>query len=778
MEKIKNLVIVESPAKAKTIEKILGKDFKVVSSFGHIRDLPERSIGVEIEKQFQPKYEIPKDKKDVVKKLRDMAKSSETVWLASDEDREGEAISWHLAEALDLDPLSTNRIVFHEITRKAIERAVQNPRKIDQNLVDAQQARRVLDRLVGYELSPVLWKKVRRGLSAGRVQSVAVRLIVERERDIQNFDPESAFRIVAIFTTSEGVNFKAELAERFKTEEEARDYLNKVSESSFSVDKLEKKPGKKSPAAPFTTSTLQQEASRKLGFSVSQTMTLAQKLYEAGHITYMRTDSVNLSQDAIQAAKSEIVRDFGEEYSQPRNFSTKSKGAQEAHEAIRPTSFDVREAGGDRNQKRLYDLIWKRSLASQMADAQIERTTVNLISDKNPALPNFVAKGEVIRFEGFLKVYLEGTDDDDSDEDRNALPRMQEGEQMNYQKVTATERFSRPPARFTEASLVKELEKLGIGRPSTYAPTISTIIKRKYVEKGDRDGEQRKYRELVLEGPSLSDSTLSETVGAERNKLFPTEIGTIVNDYLVDHFNQVMDYGFTAKVEEDFDRIAAGQEKWEEMIKDFYSDFHELVSTAGAGGKAEGAVRELGKDPKTGKPVYARFGKFGKMVQLGSVEDEEKPTFASIPEEVDLESVSLEQALKFLQLPRELGTYEGDPVSVGIGRFGPYVRFGKSYVSLQEGDRPLEVSLERAIELIKEKKEQDAKRNIAVFEEVSPKIEVLRGPYGPYLRQGKSNFKIPKGTDPETITLEEAQEIIKNAPPKGARKARRTTKKK
>ncbi len=767
----KNLVIVESPAKAKTIEKILGSDFKVESSFGHIRDLVSKGMGVEIDNGFKPIYEVSKDKKDVVKKLKKLAKDAETVWLASDEDREGEAIAWHLAEALDLNPATTNRIVFHEITKTAIKNAVDNPRRIDANLVNAQQARRVLDRLVGFELSPVLWKKVRRGLSAGRVQSVSVRLLVEREREIRNFETSNSFRVVALMKNEKGDTFQAELNHRFDTEAEAQAFLEAAAKAGMKITKLETKPAKRTPAPPFTTSTLQQEAARKLSFSVSQTMSVAQRLYESGLITYMRTDSVNLSNDALEGAKAEIQSYYGDDYSKPRKYTNKNKGAQEAHEAIRPTSMANHAAGADRQQKRLYDLIWKRTMASQMADAKLERTTAHIEVNGNPY--HFVAKGEVIQFDGFLRAYLEGTDDEEVEE-KNMLPKLTQGEDLSYDTITATERFTKHPPRYTEASLVKKLEELGIGRPSTYAPTISTIQKRGYAEKSDLEGEMRSYSQLTLEGQNFDKQSLEERTGADKGKLMPTDIGMVVNDFLVQHFEQIMDYHFTASVEAEFDRIAAGNEGWVEMLNEFYGSFHTKIEDAEDAERASGE-RLLGKHPDSGKPIYAKVGRYGPMVQMGSTEDEEKPQFASIPKDMHIDTMKLEDALELFKLPRTVGEYKDKPIKAAIGRFGPYVQHEKTYASLKEPLSPLNVDLETAIQLIEEKREQQANRNIKVFEDADPIIEVLNGPYGPYLKRGRRNFRIPKGTEAKELTLEAALEIIEKA---GEKKPRRAAKKK
>lgn len=767
----KNLVIVESPAKAKTIEGFLGKDFTVKSSFGHIRDLPGKNISIDIENNFEPQYVISDDKKKVVAELKKLAKGANIVWLATDEDREGEAISWHLKEALGLKEENTKRIVFHEITKSAITKAIENPRTIDNHLVDAQQARRILDRLVGYELSPVLWKKVKPSLSAGRVQSVTVRLIVEREREIMNFKSQDFFKVVGIFKNSEGVAFKAEVSSRFSSYEDANEYLKICQQAAFTVDKVEKKPATKSPSAPFTTSTLQQEASRKLGFSVSQTMVVAQKLYESGKITYMRTDSVNLSDLAVNAAQQFISSEYGANFSKPRKYSTKAKGAQEAHEAIRPTEISLSSIGSSTQEARLYDLIWKRTVASQMSNAQIERTTAHINvsgSDKN-----FTAKGEVITFEGFLKVYLESTDDEeDDDQAEGLLPKMQEGEKVSVEEISATQRFTKHPARYQEASLVKKLEELGIGRPSTYAPTISTIQKRGYVEKESREGEEREYVKMELKNGEIHENKLTERTGAEKNKLFPTSIGTVVTDFLSEHFQNIMDYSFTADIEKQFDEIADGQRQWNKMIESFYSPFHKSVEhTLENADRAKGE-RELGVDPKSGKPVFARIGRYGAMVQIGQVEDEEKPKFASLLKDQNIETITLEEALDLFKLPRSLGEFEGKKVDAAIGRFGPYVRWGSLFVSLKknEGDDPFTVELDRAIELIKEKQEQEKNKYIKVFDE-DKDVQVLNGRYGPYIKIGKKNFKIPKDKKPEELSLEECKQIAEAAPAKkGGRK--------
>ncbi len=752
----KNLVIVESPAKAKTIEKYLGKDFQVESSYGHIRDLVKKDMGIDVANNYEPTYAISSDKKEVVKKLKALTKKADTVWLASDEDREGEAIAWHLAEALGLNPVTTNRIVFHEITKSAIEKAIQNPRKIDQNLVDAQQARRILDRLVGYELSPVLWKKVRAGLSAGRVQSVAVRLIVEREREIQAFESKAYYRVVGEFKNQDGKSFKAELNKKFDTEKEAREFLEKCKAHSFNIADIETKPAKKSPAGPFTTSTLQQEASRKLYFSVAQTMQVAQRLYEAGLITYMRTDSVNLSNDALNAAEQEINKSYGKEYAKRRTYATKSKGAQEAHEAIRPTEMGRHSITGESQQQRLYDLIWKRTLASQMSDAQLERTVLR-ISTPDQQL-EFVARGEVIKFEGFLKVYLEGTDDEDVEEQEGMLPAMKTGEKLVNDAIIATQRFTQSPARFTEASLVKKLEELGIGRPSTYAPTISTIQRREYIEKSELPGTKREYLQLRLKENKIEDKKLSEITGADKNKLIPTDIGSVVNDFLVEHFNKVLDFNFTAKVEEQFDEIAAGNEKWAEMIDSFYSDFHpNLVMVEETSERASGE-RHLGEDPDSGKPVFSRIGRYGPMVQIGEAEDEEKPKFASLLKGQSIDTITLEEALKLFELPKDLGEYKGEAVEVNIGRFGPYVKFDGKFISLDKGEDPMEVDLERAIEVIKAKEEADAP--IGKYE--GKPIQKGVGRFGPFIKWDGMFINVSKKYDFDNLSQNDLEELIED----------------
>lgn len=826
----KNLVIVESPAKAKTIEKFLGKDFKVESSYGHISDLPSKELGVDVEGDFEPRYEVSTDKKAVVKKLKDLAKKAEMVWLASDEDREGEAIAWHLAESLNLDKDKTKRIVFHEITKSAIQKAVENPRQIDYDLVDAQQARRVLDRIVGYELSPVLWRKVKGGLSAGRVQSVSVRLIVEREREIQDFQAEASYRIDAEFSNEEGQSFKAKLPKSIQTKEEAVAFLEKNANTTFKVANLEKKPAKKSPAAPFTTSTLQQEASRKLYFSVSKTMNMAQRLYEAGLITYMRTDSVNLSDEARKGAEKEIIKAYGKEYSKTRNYKGKSKGAQEAHEAIRPTNFETHTVNLERDQARLYDLIWKRAIASQMSEAKLERTNVKIEAASHNE--TFTANGEVITFDGFLKVYLEGTDDEDIEQE-GMLPAMKVNETLLNNYITATERYTRAPYRYTEASLVKKLEELGIGRPSTYAPTISTIQNRNYVEKGTIEGVERNYTQLVLKDDTVKDNTLTEKVGSDKGKLVPTDIGMIVTDFLVNHFETILDYSFTANVEDQFDDIADGKADWKVVMKSFYKDFHPKVIDVQENAERESGERILGEDPKTGKRVSVRLGKFGPMVQMGTVDDEEKPTYASLSPDQQLNTITFEEAMDLFQLPKTLGEYKGESVEVNNGRYGPYVKFGDAFVSLPRGTDPLSVEFDDALELIKEKEKADAP--IYMYKDLP--VQKGKGRFGPFIKwndmfinvnkkydwdnlsdadivelietkiqkeidkvihnwedegirvekarwgrfniiQGKTKIELPKTTDAEALSLDEVKALIEQqAPKKKATKKKAATKK-
>ena len=751
----KNVVIVESPAKAKTIEKFLGKDYKVVSSYGHIADLPSNELGVDIEHGFKPHYLISNDKKKLVKDLKALTSAAEMVWLASDEDREGEAIAWHLSESLKLKPENTKRIVFNSITKSAIEHAIKHPRGIDYNLVNAQQARRVLDRLVGYELSPVLWKKIKSGLSAGRVQSVAVRLIVEREREIQDFKTHSTYKITAEFITSEGKVVKASLPKTFDSQAEAEAFLQQNVGAQFKVASLEKKPAKKSPAPPFTTSTLQQEAARKLHFSVSKTMTVAQRLYESGFITYMRTDSVNLSAEALNTAKMAIVQLFGESYSQTRNFATKSKGAQEAHEAIRPTDMSRPTIAAEPDQNKLYELIWKRTLASQMADAQLERTTVKIAADKHDE--QFVATGEMIQFDGFLKVYLESSDDED-EEQEGMLPNLKKGEPLTDRNITATQRFSRPQPRYTEASLVKKLEELGIGRPSTYAPTISTIQNRGYVERSALEGEVRYYEQLILQKSIIKAQTLSEKVGADKGKLIPTDIGSVVNDFLVSHFETVMNYNFTAQVENSFDQIAEGAENWTEMLADFYSRFHPIVENVEKNTGRETGERVLGTDPKSGRPLSVRLGRYGAMAQIGNPDDAEKPIYASLLSGMSIETITFEEALKLFELPRQLGTIDGKNVEVNVGKFGPYVHYGDAFISLAKGEDVFSVTFERAQELINEKKKADAP--IATYDG----LEVIKGVgrFGPFIKWNNMYINVTKKYNFDRLTAEEVAELIES----------------
>ena len=769
-----NLVIVESPAKAKTIEKFLGKDYKVMSSYGHIRDLKKKELSIDLD-TLNPDYEIPDEKKKVVSELKKSAKAAEKVWLASDEDREGEAISWHLCEVLGLDEEKTNRIVFHEITKPAILKAIESPRRLDMNLVNAQQARRVLDRLVGFRLSPVLWRKVKPALSAGRVQSVAVRLIVEREREIQNFNSEPYYRLNAVFAV-EGEDgskheVKAELNKRFKSHDEALAFLELCKTSTFKVSSIAKKPLKRTPAPPFTTSTLQQEAARKLGFTVSQTMMVAQRLYEAGRITYMRTDSVNLSALAINTCKEEIERLYGADYGKVRKYQTHSKGAQEAHEAIRPTYIDNVSIDGTSQEKRLYDLIWKRTIASQMADAQIEKTTVNisLESEKGQSTTDlqFVANGEVVAFEGFLKVYHESTDDEENSEDySHALPVMHEGEALERREITSTERYSQGPNRYTEASLVRKLEELGIGRPSTYAPTISTIQQREYVQKGDRKGEERKYAVDSLLGLKITSKTKKEMAGADKGKLIPTDIGIVVNDFLMENFPEIMDYNFTAKVEQEFDKIAEGKAEWNKEMKTFYQGFEpEVEKVMNARSEHKAGERELGVDPKSGKPVFVKIGRFGPVVQIGSADDDDKPRFSQLPSDKSMETITLDEALELFKLPRNLGQFEGTDVVIGAGRFGPYVLHDKKYTSLPKEEDPLTISLDAAINLIQKKRLQDAQRHLKTFEE-DAKMEVMNGRYGPYIAYDGKNYRMPKALHDKAaeLTYDQCMDIVRNAP--------------
>ncbi|ARS35318.1 type I DNA topoisomerase [Pontibacter actiniarum] len=769
---IKNLVIVESPAKAKTIEGYLGKDFVVKSSFGHVRDLPKGNNAIDVEHGFKPTYVVSSDKKEVVAQLRKLAKEAEMVWLASDDDREGEAISWHLTEALDLNDAKTRRIVFREITKNAILNAISTPRGIDMDLVNAQQARRILDRLVGFELSPVLWKKIKTGLSAGRVQSVAVRLVVEREREIERFKAEATFRVTASFDV-QGRTLEAELPHKFKTEEEAQAFLQACVGAEYKIENLEKKPLKRSPAPPFTTSTLQQEASRKLYFSVAQTMTVAQRLYESGKISYMRTDSVNLSDEAIQGATREITSSFGENFVKTRRFKTKSASAQEAHEAIRPTDFSQMVASSDRNEQRLYELIWKRAIASQMADAEIEKTTVTIGISTQPD-QKLQATGEVIKFEGFLKVYIESKDDeeDGADDDvKGMLPPLSIGQGISLRQMLATQRFTRPAARYTEASLVKKLEEMGIGRPSTYAPTISTIQKRGYVEKDTREGKERNYQVLTLKGSDITTQTKTEITGAEKAKLFPTDTAMVVNDFLVEHFPNVIDYSFTARVEAEFDEIAQGQKEWENMLDQFYQKFHKRIESSENISRADvSGARELGTDPVTGKTIVAKLGRFGPYVQLGEENEEtgEKPVYASLRKGQFIESLALEDALELFKLPRIVGTYEDKDMTAAIGRFGPYIRHNSKFYSLPKTLDPLKVTAEEAVALIEAKRKADAEKLIKSFPE-NPDIQVLNGRYGPYIVAGKKNVKIPKDKEPSELTLEECIALAEATPEKKGR---------
>lgn len=759
----KNLVIVESPAKAKTIEGYLGKDYKVASSYGHVRDLPKGDKAIDVKNRFKPTYEVTPDKKEVIKNLKSLVKDAETIYLASDDDREGEAISWHLKEVLNLKDSNTKRIVFREITKNAIIKAIENPRGIDYDLVNAQQARRILDRLVGFELSPILWKKIKTGLSAGRVQSVAVRLIVEREREIEHHNSKSSFRITAIFEV-EGKTFQAELPKKFDTKAEAEAFLKNCLQAEFSVANLEKKPTKKTPAPPFTTSTLQQEASRKLYFSVAQTMSVAQKLYEAGKISYMRTDSVNLSEDAMNSAKNAINSAYGANYHKSRKFTTKTEGAQEAHEAIRPTDFSEHHAGGDRNEQRLYELIWKRAIASQMSDAELEKTTITVKISNSPQ--NLVATGEVIKFDGFLKVYLEDTDEEPEEDetgDKSLLPPLNIGQALNLQEMKGRETFSRPAPRYTEASLVKKLEELGIGRPSTYAPTISTIQKREYVIKESRDGTSRNYVEMTIAKGNFKESAKTEITGAEKQKLFPTNIAMVVNDFLVEHFPNVIDFSFTARVEKEFDDIASGGQNWEDMIGSFYGKFHQSVEETEQVSRQDiNSSRLIGVHPVNGKNMTARLGRFGPLVQIGEADDEEKQ-FASMKKGQFIENITMEEALELFKLPRDIGMFEDKKMVAAVGRFGPYVRHDGAFYSLGKEQDPLSITEAEAIELIENKREADAKKHIKSFEE-NPEIQILNGRWGPYIKLGKDNFKIPKGKEAESLTYTETLEIIEAQP--------------
>ena len=772
----KNLVIVESPAKAKTIEKFLGKDYKVMSSFGHIRDLKKKDFSINTE-TFVPTYEIPTDKKKVVEDLRKAASQAEMVWLASDEDREGEAISWHLYEVLELKAENTKRIVFHEITKEAITNAIKTPRDIDINLVNAQQARRVLDRIVGFKLSPILWKKIKPSLSAGRVQSVAVRLIVEREREIQGFQAEASYRVVATFLVPDDngniAELKAELGTRFKEKAEAEAFLTQCKEATFTIDEVQTKPLKKSPAVPFTTSTLQQEAARKLGFSVSQTMTIAQRLYESGQITYMRTDSTNLSGLCLGASKKVITETMGEEYHTMRNFKTKTKGAHEAHEAIRPTYMDRQSIEGTAAERRLYDLIWKRTIASQMADAQVEKTTVSISMSNSPY--TFTATGEVVVFDGFLRVYRT-SNDEDTENQKGMLPPLSCGQQLQYSELQATERYTQRPNRYNEGSLVKKLEELGIGRPSTYAPTISTIQNRDYVVKEDTPSQERTVNVLKLKKGKLTDKMMSESYGSEKACLKPTDVGVVVNDYLTDYFPQVLDYNFTANIEKEFDEVAEGQKPWNNVIGEFYKDFEPLVEqTLNEKQERKVGERVLGTDPKSGRPVSVKIGRFGPVVQVGLASDTDKPRFAQLQKGQSIDTITLEEALELFALPRTLGEYEGEPVVVNVGRFGPYVQLGKQYVSLPAGNDPMAVTLEEAIELIEKKRQFEQQRQIKTFAE-NPDVEILNGRYGPYIAMGGKNYKIPTGTDPASLDLAACMAIIEKAAEKPASPRRRKSK--
>ena len=754
----KNLVIVESPAKAKTIEGFLGKDYTVKSSFGHVRDLVKKGYGIDVEKNFTPTYEVQPDKERVIAELKKLSKTADMVWLASDEDREGEAISWHLFETLGLEKKKTKRIVFHEITKSAIQNAIANPREIDINLVNAQQARRILDRLVGFELSPILWRKIRPSLSAGRVQSVAVRLIVEREREIQSFKSTSAFKVAALFIVGGKAVLKAELENRFKTEPEASAFLEKCKGAIYTINSIETKPAKRSPSAPFTTSTLQQEASRKLGFSVSQTMVVAQRLYEAGKITYMRTDSVNLSETAMSQAKEAITKDYGVKYHNPRQFKTKSKGAQEAHEAIRPTYISNQSIDGERNEQRLYELIWKRTIASQMSDAELEKTTVKVGISTTPE--QFVAQGEVLKFDGFLKVYMESKDDDETEDEENSsiLPPMSQGDKLQLKEITATERFTHHPARYTEASLVKKLEELGIGRPSTYAPTISTVQKRNYVEKTDREGNPRNFTMLTFEGTKITKEIKTENTGAEKSKLFPTDIGMVVNDFLIQYFPDILDFNFTARVEEEFDEIAEGKMKWTDMLEEFYTPFHKTVEKTTENSERASGERALGKDPKSGKPVIVRIGRFGPLAQIGETNEEtgEKATFASLRKEQSIETITLEDALDLFKLPMNLGSHKEKEVIIGVGRFGPYVKWGEQYISIPRSEDPLKVDMDRAIALISEKEQADA----PIAHSHGKPVTKGKGRFGPFIKHGDLFINVPRAYNFDNLSQSDIDELV------------------
>lgn len=772
---LKNLVIVESPAKAKTIEKFLGKDFTVKSSFGHIRDLSKKKLGIDLEKNYKPEYVVNSDKSKVVDELKKLSKDAEIIWLASDEDREGEAIAWHLSEVLKLDPKRTKRIVFHEITKTAIEAAISNPRSININLVNAQQARRVLDRIVGFEVSPILWKKVKPSLSAGRVQSVAVRLIVEREREIISFKTDNFYKVAGLFQGD--ARLKAELNSRMSTREEALNLLEQCKSAKFMVSDVTKKPSKKSPAPPFTTSTLQQEASRKLSFSVGQTMTIAQRLYEAGHITYMRTDSVNLSATAVDSAKEVILKEFGDKYHKARAYKTKAKGAQEAHEAIRPTYLDKQKISGSSGEQRLYELIWKRTIASQMSDASLEKTTATI--DISNSKSKFIASGEVLLFDGFLRVYFESSDDEGEETTKDLLPPLKAGDKLDAVEIIATERFTQRPPRYTEASLVKKLEELGIGRPSTYAPTISTILARGYVVKDDRDGVDRKYQVIQLKKGNITENQKVEVHGAEKSKLFPSDIGMVVNDFLVEHFPKIVNFNFTASVEKEFDDIAMGNMEWTTMIDRFYKPFHKDVEKTLKESDYTKGERILGKDPKSGKPVLVRIGRFGPIAQIGESEekDGEKPKFASLLKGQLIESITLEDALELFKLPRTLGDYEGKDVVIGVGRFGPYVRHNSKFVSLKKTDDPITITIERAIELIEEGRQKDREKYIKVFEN-DPDTQVLNGRWGPFIKHKGNNYKIPKGINAHELTHDECLKIVENQPATNGRKGKSAARKK
>lgn len=760
----KNLVIVESPAKAKTIQKYLGDDFTVESSYGHIVDLPKKGMGIEIENNFKPVYEVSDDKKEVVRKLKELTQKAQTIWLASDEDREGEAIAWHLYNVLDLKKKDTHRIVFNEITKRAIQKAVENPRQIDENLVDAQQARRVLDRLVGFEVSPILWKKIKPGLSAGRVQSVAVRLIVEREKEIQRFKPVSSFKFTAQFGTKENKTFKAVLTKEFQTYDEAKSFIDSCSDAEFRVKDLQKKPAKRSPSAPFTTSTLQQEASLKLGFPVSRTMRVAQQLYESGLITYMRTDSVNLSQEAIRAAESTIRSEFGTKYSSPKNYTNKNKSAQEAHEAIRPTNFEIKSSGADEGQRKLYELIWKRSIASQMTNADLERTIIDIDNSKNREI--FQAKGEIIVFDGFLKVYQDSVTDEDAEEDKALLPAVSVNEKLSAEEIFGTQKFTKSPPRYTEASLVKKLEELGIGRPSTYAPTISTIQNREYVVVGNLEGETRNLQTIRLKSGKITERTEIETFGADRRKLIPTDIGIVVNDFLVDYFKTILDYDFTAKVEESFDDIAEGKEKWTSMIDGFYDKFHSNVEKVEETAERATGERELGIDPKSGKKVFAKIGRFGPMIQIGDAEDEEKPKFASLLNTQSIHNITLQEALSLFDLPKKLGEYKNEPVEANVGRFGPYVKYKDMFVSIPKEEDIMEISLERAVELIEQKLKADAP--IAAYK--GHEVSKGKGRFGPFIKWNDLFINVSKKYDFDNLSQSDVEELIEDKLKKEAEK--------